>query len=177
MRSLDDVPQVVTARLRLRGWRDADRSSFARMNADPRVSEHLVGPISRDDSDDMVDRVQTCWRKRGYGLWAAEERASGLFAGYIGFWNPDGWPGFELGWTLRRSFWGRGLATEGARAALRFAFTDMQQSDVISLIYPENAASIRVAERLGERLVEPVEVMGQTALLYRITRGEWQTRR
>ena len=104
------------------------------------------------------------WTMRGYGLWAAEERASGTLAGRIGFWNPEGWPGFELGWTLRRAFWGKGYATEGARAALRFAFTQLKQPHVISLIHPENAASIRVAERLGERRVDSTEVLGKPAL-------------
>jgi RimJ/RimL family protein N-acetyltransferase len=111
---------------------------------------------------------------RGYGLWAAEERPSGILVGRIGFWNPEGWPGFELGWMLRRSFWGRGYATEGARGALRFAFTRLEQPQVLSLIHPENAASIRVAQRLGERLLGPTEVMGKPAFVYRITRAEWE---
>src|SRR5262249_35538589 len=68
--------------------------------------------------------------------------------GRIGFWNPEGWPGFEIGWMLRRSFWGRGYATEGAQRALEYAYTELQQPQVISLIHPENAASIRVAQRL-----------------------------
>jgi RimJ/RimL family protein N-acetyltransferase len=92
----------------------------------------------------------------------------------VGFLNPEGWPGFELGWTLRRSFWGNGFATEGARAALDFAFTQLRQPHVISLIQPENAASIRVAERLGERLVDSVDLLGKRALVYRITKQEWE---
>jgi RimJ/RimL family protein N-acetyltransferase len=111
---------------------------------------------------------------RGYGIWAAEERSSGVLVGRIGFWNPEGWPGFELGWMLRRSFWGRGYATEAARAALRVAFTQLKQPHVISLIHPENAASIRVAQRLGERLLDSSDVMGKHALVYRITREEWE---
>ena len=115
------------------------------------------------------------WTLRGYGLWAAVEKSSGNMIGHIGFWNPDGWPGFEVGWSLRRSFWGRGYATEGARQALQFAFTEMKKAQVISLIHPDNAASIRVALRLGERLVGPIEVMGKAALKYCITREEWAT--
>src|SRR5262245_18931182 len=114
------------------------------------------------------------WSLRGYGLWAAEERSSGVLVGRIGFWSPEGWPGFELGWMLRRSFWGRGYATEGARAALQFAFTRLGQPHVLSLIHPENAASIRDAHRLGERLVGSAELMGRSALVYRITREEWE---
>jgi RimJ/RimL family protein N-acetyltransferase len=116
------------------------------------------------------------WSLRGYGLWAVEERASGALVGRVGFWNPDGWPGFELGWMLRRSFWGNGYATEPARAALRFAFTQLHQPQVISLIHPDNAASIRVAERLGERRLDTTDAMGKPAVVYRLTREEWAER-
>jgi RimJ/RimL family protein N-acetyltransferase len=94
--------------------------------------------------------------------------------GRIGCWNPEGWPGFEVGWMLRRAFWGRGYATEGARAALQFAFSQLQQPHVISLIHPENAGSIRVAQRLRERLVDSIELMGNRTLVYRISREEWE---
>jgi len=114
------------------------------------------------------------WALRGYGLWAVEERASGVMVGRIGFWNPEGWPGFELGWMLRRSFWGRGYATEAARTALQHAFTEMNQEKVISLIHPENAASIRVAQRLGEQLVAATDVMGKPVLVYGISQEEWE---
>jgi RimJ/RimL family protein N-acetyltransferase len=114
------------------------------------------------------------WSLRGYGLWAAEERSSGVMVGRVGFWRPEGWPGFEVGWTLRRAYWGRGYATEAARRALQYAFTELKQPHVLSLIHPDNAASIRVAQRLGERLLGPTEVMGKQALVYRITREEWE---
>src|SRR5205085_2741165 len=83
--------------------------------------------------------------------------------GRIGFWYPEGWPGFELGWMLRRASWGRGYATEGARAALPVAFTELGQSQVLSLIHPDNIASIRVARRLGERPLGQAEVVSKTA--------------
>lgn len=86
------------------------------------------------------------------GMWAVEDRSSGALIGRIGFYEPEGWPGLELGWMLARSCWGRGLATEGARAALAFAFGRLQRSHVISLIRPENAVSLRVSEKLGQRL-------------------------
>jgi RimJ/RimL family protein N-acetyltransferase len=114
------------------------------------------------------------WTFRGFGLWAAEERSSGALVGRLGFWQPEGWPDFEIGWMLRRSCWGRGFATEGARAALRYAFTEMGRSHVISLIHPDNAASVRVAERVGERPAGTVELLGKPALMYRITHEDWK---
>jgi RimJ/RimL family protein N-acetyltransferase len=165
-----------TDRLILRMLRASDFDAYAEMCADPEAMRYIgdgqpLGPaLAWRNLAMMVGH----WHLRGYGLWAAQERSSGALVGRIGFWNPEGWPGFELGWMLRRAFWGRGYATEGARAALRFAFVELRQPHVISLIRPENAASIRVAQRLGERLLGPTEVMGQTALVHRITREEWE---
>jgi RimJ/RimL family protein N-acetyltransferase len=105
-------------------------------------------------------------------MWAVEERQSGALIGRIGFWQPEGWPGFELGWTLGRPWWQKGFATEGARAALRFAFSMLGREHVISLIHPENRASIRVAERLGERLEGETELFGHPALIYGIHRED-----
>jgi RimJ/RimL family protein N-acetyltransferase len=165
-----------TDRLILRMLRASDFDAYAEMCADPEVMRHIGDgqPLVRALAWRNLAMTVGHWHLRGYGLWAAQERSSGALVGRIGFWNPEGWPGFELGWMLRRAFWGRGYATEGARAALRFAFVELRQPHVISLIRPENAASIRVAQRLGERLLGPTEVMGQTALVHRITREEWE---
>jgi RimJ/RimL family protein N-acetyltransferase len=107
-------------------------------------------------------------------MWAAEERSSGALIGRIGFYEPEGWPGLELSWMLARDYWGRGLATEGARAALAFAFGVLKRRHVISLIRPENTASIRVAEKVGERLEGRSRVLGVEALVYGIRREEWE---
>jgi RimJ/RimL family protein N-acetyltransferase len=165
-----------TDRLTLRMLRESDFEAYAEMCADPEVMRYigdgqpLVRPMAWRNLAQMIGH----WSLRGYGLWAAEERSTGVMVGRIGFWNPDGWPGFELGWMLRRPYWGRGYATEGARAALDFAFTRMERAAVISLIHPENTASIRVAQRLGERLVDSAELFGRPALVYQIVREEWE---
>ena len=167
-----------TDRLTLRMLRESDIDAYAEMCSDPEVMRYIGDgqPLARPMAWRNLAMMVGHWSLRGYGLWAAEERSSGVLVGRIGFWNPEGWPGFELGWMLRRSFWGKGYATEGARAALRFAFGRLAQPHVISLIHPENAASIRVAERLGERRLDSVAVMGKPALVFRITREEWAER-
>ncbi len=88
--------------------------------------------------------------------------------GRIGLWNPEGWPGLEVGWLLDRAYWGRGLATEGARAALNYAFTTLRADHVISVIHPENTRSIRVAERIGERFEREYDLEGSHTLIYGI---------
>jgi RimJ/RimL family protein N-acetyltransferase len=167
-----------TDRLTLRMLRESDLDAYAEMCGDSEVMRYIGDgqPLPRPMAWWNLAMMVGHWALRGYGMCAAEERATSTLIGRIGFWNPEGWPGFELGWTLRRAFWGKGYATEGARAALRFAFTRLDRPHVISLIHPENAASIRVAERLGERRVDTAEVMGKPALVYRITREEWEGR-
>ena len=164
-----------TERLVLRMFREEDLDEYAAMTADPEVTRHLGdgSTLSRADAWRQMAMILGHWRLRGYGMWAVEESATGRLAGRIGFFNPEGWPGFELGWTLAREFWGRGYATEGARRALEYGFNELGRGHVISLIRPANAASVRVAERLGERLERSVELLGAPALVYGLAREDW----
>jgi len=84
--------------------------------------------------------------------------------------NPAGWPGFELGWTLGRDSWGKGFAIEGARRALEYAFKEMDRDHVISLIAPDNVRSMKVAERLGEKVEGKTELLGKEVFIYGISR-------
>lgn len=165
-----------TARLLLRHFREADLDAYAAICADPQVMRHLGDgtTLGRAEAWRQMALILGHWQLRGFGLWAVEERASGVLVGRLGFFQPEGWPGFELGWMLRRASWGRGYATEGAACALAHAFTDMGRDHVISLIRPANAASIRVAERLGEILEGRTRLHGHDALVYGITRASWR---
>jgi RimJ/RimL family protein N-acetyltransferase len=87
--------------------------------------------------------------------------------------SQSGWPGFEIGWTLSKEFWGKGYATEGARGALEYAFDELDQEHVISLIHPDNHASIRVAERLGEKPEGETEIQGLPVIIYGIDRSAY----
>ncbi len=165
-----------TERLRLRMFCKADLDAYAEMCADPEVMRYLGAgqPMSRADTWRQLAMLLGHWQLRGYGMWAVEDRARGHLIGRIGFFNPEGWPGFELGWMLGRPYWGHGFATEGAREALAYAFRELQQTHVISLIRPQNTASIRVAERLGQRLERRVDVRGGEALVYGIASVDWR---
>lgn len=142
-----------TGRLRLRPWRAEDAARHAEMLADP-DSVRFITP------DGKPQDANGAWRTmcsivghgvlRGYTMFAVEEKASGLWVGRIGPWYPEGWPGIELGWGLHPAVRGRGYATEGARAALDWMFGTLGLNEVISLIKPENTASIAVARRLGQ---------------------------
>ena len=106
------------------------------------------------------------WTLRGYGWWAVEDRRTGDFLGRIGLYNPEGWPGIEVGWLLRRDVWGAGLATEGATAALTFAFDVVGAGHVISIIDARNARSIRVAEKIGERYERDLRHKDKAVVVY-----------
>ena len=164
-----------TERLVLRMLREDDFEQYVAIVADPEVARYLSDgkPLSRADAWRQMAMIVGHWQLRGYGMWAVEEAATGRLAGRIGFLNPEGWPGFELGWTLAREFWGRGYATEAARRVLEYGFTEMGLEHVISLIRPDNLPSIKVAERLGERLESSVELFGSEALVYGISREDW----
>jgi RimJ/RimL family protein N-acetyltransferase len=89
--------------------------------------------------------------------------------GRAGLWNPEGWPGLEVGWKLAREAWGQGYATEAARAAIEWAWTELRVPGLISVIRPENARSIHVAERLGFAPGREETVLGVGVVIYEIT--------
>ena len=166
------VIPLETQRLRLRAFRNDDLDAYAAMCADAEVMRFIgTGKVlDRGDAWRSMAGMLGHWALRGYGMWALEEKSSGRLVGRAGFLDPEGWPGFELGWFLGREHWGRGYATEAARRALDHAFGELRRDRVISLIRPDNAPSIRVAERLGERRVEEIELLGGTALVYEVRR-------
>ncbi|HEY7785331.1 MAG TPA: GNAT family N-acetyltransferase [Pyrinomonadaceae bacterium] len=168
--------QLETPRLILRQWRADDFEPYAAICADEDVMRYLISggtSFSRLDVWRHMAFMIGHWQLLGYGHFAVEEKSSGRFIGRLGFLNPEGWPGFEIGWTLGKEFWGKGYATEGARRALEFAFDELDKDHVISLIHPENKASIRVAERLGEKPEGETEIQGLPLMIYGIDRSAY----
>jgi RimJ/RimL family protein N-acetyltransferase len=172
-----EIPVLETERLRLRSFCKGDIEGYAAMNADPEVLRYLAGagaePWDRGRSWRHLAFLLGHWQLGDAGMWAVEHRETGDFIGVVGFAAPEGWPGFELAWTLTRCWWGHGYATEGARAALDYAFTVLEKARVISLIHPENRASIRVAERIGERLQGQIYHLGRDMLYYGLDRKDY----
>ncbi|HSS49652.1 MAG TPA: GNAT family N-acetyltransferase [Thermoanaerobaculia bacterium] len=173
------IPTLETKRLRLRAFRKSDYEDYAALNADPEVLRHLGGgpePWDRSRAWRHMAFLMGHWQLGGAGMWAVEIRETGDFAGMAGFAAPEGWPGFELAGSLVRRFWGRGYATEAGRAALDYAFTVLEKDHVISLIYPENRASIRAAERIGETLEGRIQHLGREMLVYGLDREVYLSR-
>jgi RimJ/RimL family protein N-acetyltransferase len=144
--------ELRTERLLLRRWRDADREPFARMNADPVVMAHMISPLTREVSDAFADRIERHFEEHGFGWWAVEIPSDVLFTGFVGLSIPrfdaHFMPAVEISWRLDRPYWGRGLATEGARAALADGFERVGLKEIVSFTVPANVRSIRVMEKL-----------------------------
>ena len=179
-----------TERLVLRHWQVADGEPFARLNADPRVMEFMAGPLSREESDRLVERIEAHFREHGFGLCAAELRRDRSFIGFVGLAVPAFecafTPCVEIGWRLAADHWGQGLATEGAREMARYAFEVMGLQALVSFTVPGNIRSRRVMEKLG-MTHDPADDFDHPKLpwghplrrhvLYRLERADWRRRR
>lgn len=203
---------VVTERLELRRLRPGDLDGLARVFAKREVWEFPFGRgFSPEETATFLGNQITQWQECGFGLWAASERASDdpsddpppgsrpsgdqaagpgasrPIAGFAGLsiprFLPEILPAVEVGWRLDPAVWGRGYATEAAGAALTEAFTTLGLDEVCAVVQAGNTRSVRVAERLGMRLVRPVEIPPNErrsrldALLFTITATEWLARR
>jgi RimJ/RimL family protein N-acetyltransferase len=172
--SLPEVAELLTARLRLRAWRAADVEAMAAIYADPAVVQFLR-PLDLERTRQQLARFVDHWATRHFGLWAVEERGSGRLIGRIGLVHHDDWTASaydaEVGWALAHDMWGRGLATEGGEAALRYGFDVHGMERIISIAHRDNVASHRVMQKLGMRLEGDTEWRGQAVTWYVIEPG------
>lgn len=166
--------RIETERLILRQFREEDFEAYAEICGDAEVMRYLgqFKPMDRAEAWRSMALHLGHWQLRGYGMWAVEEKATGRMIGRVGLWKPEGWPELEVGWMLHRTCWGRGYATEAGRASLEAAFRVLGVDHVISVIVPENAASIRVAERLGEKFEREWTLSGIALRIYGIHRTQ-----
>jgi ribosomal-protein-alanine N-acetyltransferase len=155
MPRMGSQPQLRTERLLLRPWRVKDREPFAAMNADPAVMEYFPVTLSREKSDALAQRIESDIERLGYGFWAAEVPGEAPFIGFVGIDEVDDYmtfaPGIEIGWRLAREHWGKGYASEGARATADFSFGELGLEQIVALTAAGNVRSRRVMERLGMR--------------------------
>jgi RimJ/RimL family protein N-acetyltransferase len=180
--------ELETPRLRLRAWRQEDLAPFAALNADPQVMEFFPALLNREASDASAAAIQAQLQNQGWGLWAAENKASREFMGFIGLSVPRRplpfSPCVEVGWRLARPFWGPGLASEGAREALRCGFTRVGLTEIVSFTTTQNLRSMAVMARIGmqhqgERFEHPALPPGHPQrwhVLWRAQAASWLAR-
>ena len=175
------APVLQTPRLLLRPPVEADLEGWAALMADATAARFIGGPQERPVAWRGMAAVAGCWTLRGFGLFSVIERASGRWVGRVGPWQPEGWPGPEIGWGLIPACWGRGYAIEAAAAAIDWALAALGWPEFIHLIAPQNTASAALASRLGSSLHGPgrmppplqdrrVDVWGQTAARWKSER-------
>jgi RimJ/RimL family protein N-acetyltransferase len=174
--------RLVTERLVLRRWRAEDVEPYAAMCADPEVMRWIGdgSTLGLDECRRAVERFELLWAQNGFGLFALEEKASAQLIGFVGLaiptFLPEILPAIEIGWRLARHAWGKGFATEAARAALAFGFGRPELDRIVSIHQRGNIASGRIMQKLGMRLerdtVHPT--WKRPIVVYDINRAQWK---
>jgi RimJ/RimL family protein N-acetyltransferase len=173
--------RIETPRLILRVPRLDDLDRWAAMMADEVAAQFIGGAAPREVTWRALMTMIGAWHATGIGMFSVIEKSTGHWVGRLGPWQPEGWPGTEVGWAIARECWGRGYAPEGAEAATDWAFDNLGWTNVIHSIDPANAPSQAVARKLGSRNLgpgrlpppfqdAPVDIWGQS-------REEWRARR
>ena len=170
----DTVRQVelATPRLRMRPFGPEDFDDLCRLNADPEVMRY-IGVRSPEEVAAVLATVLDHWRQHGFGFWVLLGRQDGLWAGVCGLRHCTEGAGIEVGYTLHKESWGKGLATEAGRACLRFGFDTLGLAQVLAFADPANRASTRVREKLGMRYERRVLSQGRERVCYAISRAEY----
>jgi RimJ/RimL family protein N-acetyltransferase len=181
MPSSSTDPRLETERLLLRPPRRQDFDAWAAFLADDVAMRHLGGAQARSVAWRTFLAMAGAWHIQGFAMFSVLEKDGGRWVGRVGPWMPEGWPGTEIGWGIVRERWGRGYAVEAAAAAIDWAIAELGWTDVIHVVDPANAASQRVAAKLGARnrgrgrLPAPYEDV--VADIWGQTRAEWLARR
>ena len=149
----DTEDMLPTERLILRRWQSSDVEPFAQMNADAEVMKYFPSVLSRQESNELLSRIEDHHQIHKFGLWAVEEKVKSVFIGFIGLNIPSFQahftPTVEVGWRLARPFWGQGYATEGAKTVINYGFEVVGLSEIVSFTSKLNLRSIAVMKRLG----------------------------
>ncbi len=154
------------------------------MNADVEVMRYFVRPLTGSESDAAVDRMMAAFDRDDHGQWALEIAGEAPFIGFTGLWHPPYMPAVvEVGWRLDKNYWGRGYATEAARAAMEDGFQRVGLEEIVSFTSPLNKPSLGVMEKLGmthdpaddfEHPNVPVGHRLRPHVMYRMTSARWR---
>jgi len=142
------IPEIETARLRLRLPRATDLTAYTAFRASERARS-VGGPFTAEQSFEHLAAIVGQWQLRGYGRWLVADRATDDPLGVVGIYHPADWPEAEIGWTVFDAAEGRGVAYEAALATRTFAFDTLGWTRIVSLVDPANARSVRLARRMG----------------------------
>ena len=167
------VPTVETGRLVLRGFVAEDLDPLAQILSDPEVMRYMPGgkPLPRERAERTLQGILHHWEQRGFGWWAVVYGSDARLIGWCGLGHVDELDAVEVAYLLDRPYWGRGVATEGARASLRYGFEQLQLERVIALAHIENIASQRVMQKNGMTYEADLHLWGLDLVQYAVTRA------
>ena len=176
---------IRTQRLILRQWRDEDLGPFADLCRDKEVMAFFPKCLTEEESHSMGKKMQSLIANRGWGFWAVEMPDQAKFIGFVGLHTPSDElpfsPCVEIGWRLAKPYWGRGYATEAARASLQYAFTNLDLDEVVSFTTVSNIRSQAVMKKLGmsydSNFLHPdldIDDPLRDHVLYKISRRQWE---
>ena len=167
-------PAVETERLILRQFVPDDQERLLALLSDPEVIRYMLPgrPPTREEMENILPSIRRHWERHGFGRWAVVRKDTLEFVGYGGLRLLVDTP--EVVYHLARRYWGRGLATEMAKASLAFGFGEHGFDSIVAVAMPENTASLRVMEKVGMSREGAREYFGMSLTQYRITRGEYR---
>lgn len=174
-------PMLETERLLLRLPQASDFAAYAAMHEDAETMRFIGGVAPRAAAWRKFLQMPGAWAIQGFAMFAVVEKSTGDWLGNLGPWQPEGWPGTEIGWAFTRGAQGKGYATEAGRAAVDWAFEQLGWTEVIHSIHPDNRASQELARRLGAhnsgpgKLPAPFE--NEPIDIWRQTREHWASAR
>ena len=175
------APTLETERLVLRMPQAGDFDAWAAFSADPEAMEHLGGVQSRSVAWRSICTMTGAWHIRGFSMFSVIEKATGQWVGRMGPWQPEGWPGTEVGWGIVRDRWGRGYATEAAVAVMDYVVDRLGWHEIIHTIVPDNGKSQSVARKLGSTILRqatlPAPLDHVVTDVWGQTRDQWVARR
>lgn len=173
--------QIETERLILRVPRREDFERYAELFCDAEATRHIGNGMTRGDAWRRFLQMPGAWTVQGFAMFSLIEKSTALWVGQAGPWQPEGWPGTEVGYSLHPDAWGKGYATEACTAAIDWVFDVLDWTDVIHCIAPSNTASQAVARRLGSQVLGkaqlPPPLDAHECDLWGQTREQWRVRR
>lgn len=150
---------IETDRLKLRQWCENDFDKYAAFYADKSNAKYVGGQKNTDEAWRYMALLIGHWHLKGFGYWAVDEKSSEDFVGCVGLWRSPGWPELELGYWLVNEHKGKGYAFEAAIKCKDYARNVLQASSLVSYIDPSNVASIKLAEKLGAKYENTIELL------------------
>ena len=140
-------------RLGFRNWRNTDLAEFATLNADAEVMEHFPKKLTQKETAQFIEKLQNHYDKHGYNYFATEVLETGEWIGFIGLayqtYETPFTPATDIGWRLKKTAWGKGYATEGAKRCLELAFKELKLEKVIAICTQNNIRSEKVMQKIG----------------------------